>query len=315
MPAARWDDVAMYGLRVRSAVPLPEWPAASSGEPEVVILRGPPSPPTFEGATYNARATFSDGAVHLEVRGVAKYSAEGGSSIHVAPEADAKTEDVRLYLSGAMFGVILHQRGILPMHASCVALDGHGVAFAAPSGSGKSTLVAALLGRGATFVSDDICALTAVHEGEVRVWPGAPRMKLDESGIAGLQGARTGTLEPAGGNRGKYHVRVQEAPVSTAPLPLSRVYLLEAGEGQPRLERLHGLQAISALVDETYMLSYATALGFSEQVFRSAAQLSRALTVSRLIRPRGFEHFDAVLDLIDRDVGSTDCRSIARSGV
>ncbi|HUE76779.1 MAG TPA: hypothetical protein VMM83_02470 [Longimicrobiales bacterium] len=294
--------MAMYGLRVRSALPLPDWPVASPGEPEVEILRTAPSLPTFEGATYNARTTFSDGAVVIEVRGVATYSAEGGSRIRVAPEAGAKPEDVQLYLTGAMFGVILHQRGILPLHASCVGLDGRGVAFAAASGSGKSTLVAALLGRGATFVSDDICALTPVRDGEVRVWPGAPRMKLDESGLAAMQGARSGTLEPAGGNRGKYHVPVEEAPVSAAPMPLRHMYLLEWGEGEPRLERLQGLEAISALVDQTYMLSHATAIGFSERVFRGAAQVSRRLTVSRLTRPRGFDHFEAVLDLIERDV-------------
>jgi hypothetical protein len=292
----------MYGLRVRSAISLPDWPAAGPGEPQLVIVKEPPRSPTFSGARYNARSTVAEGEVQIEVRGVAWYSAAGGSCIRVAPEPDATSEDVRLYLTGAMVGVILHQRGILPLHASCVALDGTGLAFAGPSGSGKSTLLGALLHRGATFVTDDICALAPGGAGEARVWPGAPRLKLDDSGMAALQNGSAAALEPAGGNRGKYHVPVPAAPGSVAPVTLARIYLLEFADEAPRLERLSGLQAISALVDETYLLAYGAAMGLSPRIFKAAAELSGSLTVNRLIRPRGFEHVDAVLDLIEQDV-------------
>jgi hypothetical protein len=79
------------------------------------------------------------------------------------------------------------------------------------------------------------------------------------------------------------------------------VYLLSFGTGPARLEPLAGLDAISALVDETYVLSFAAALGLTSQIFQKAAELSRTLMVKRLIRPRGFEHVEAVLDLIERD--------------
>ncbi|HEX6308291.1 MAG TPA: hypothetical protein VFZ69_08905 [Longimicrobiales bacterium] len=296
-------DVGMYGLRVRSAFDLPEWPAPPPGEPQVAIVEDAPAPATFEGEPHTVRTTFEEGVVQLEVRGVARYAAIGGSCIRVAPEPGARPEDVRLYMTGAMFGLILHQRGIFPLHASCVAIGGTGVAFAAPSGSGKSTLVAALLQRGATFVTDDICTMTPVRAGASSVWPGPARMKLDEAGVAALEDAHAPAgLQPAGGNRGKYHVPVGSRPTRQAPIRLSRVYLLGFGEGEPRLERLGGLESISALVDETYMLAYAVALGLSPQIFSRAAELSRTITVSRLIRPRGFEHLDPVLDLIERDV-------------
>ncbi|HEX6133053.1 MAG TPA: hypothetical protein VFZ24_03655 [Longimicrobiales bacterium] len=291
----------MYGLRVRTTIDLPDWPAPPPGEPQVFILDDPPESPTFEGAPYTTRSSFDAGEVRVEVRGVARYSATGGSCIRVAPEPGARPEDVRLYLTGAMFGVILHQRGIFPLHASCVMIDGVGVAFAAPSGSGKSTLIGALLRRGATFVSDDICALTPARSGGPHIWPGAARMKLDGAGMAALDDAPA-DLEPAGGDRGKFHVPVGTKPTPRAPVHLSRVYVLGFGAGEARLERLGGLEAISALLDETYLLTYAGALGLASQVFTRAAELSRIVTVSRLIRPRGFEHLDAVLELIERDV-------------
>ena len=294
-------DFGLYGLRVRSGIDLGPWPAPPQGEPHVTVVEEPPAPPTYDGAPYTARTTFGEQEVRLEIGGVASYTATGGSCIRVAPEPGAKPEDLRQYLTGATFGLILHQRGIYPLHASCVGIRGIGVAFAAPSGSGKSTLVGALLRRGATFISDDLCVMTPVKSGSARVWRGAARLKLDGTGMVGIDDARA-ALEPAGGNRGKYHVPVSARRARRASIPLSRVYLLGFGDGDVRLERLEGLDAISALLDETYLLAYAVEMGLSPQIFKKVAELSRTLTVSRLIRPHGFEHLEAVLDLIEDDV-------------
>jgi hypothetical protein len=292
----------MYGLCVRTMIDLPDWPAPPQDEPQVLILEDPPvaATPEPEGTPFTGRSVLTEGNVHVEVPGVGEFVATGGSSIRVTPERGASRDDVLLYLTGAMLGVVLHQRGIFPLHASCVAVDGTGVAFAGASGTGKSTLVAALLDRGAEFISDDICALTPGPSGEARVWPGARRMKLDNGGLASVDRSASG-LEPVGGDRGKYHVPVPMGTASPASVPLSRVYLLAYGEMPARLEPLGGVEAISALVDETYLLSFAAALGLTSEIFRKVAEMSRTLTVSRLTRPRGFEHVESVLDLIERD--------------
>ncbi len=50
------------------------------------------------------------------------------------------------------------------LHASCVAIDGHGVLIQGPSGSGKSELALQLMDSGALLVSDDYVDLH--QEGE-----------------------------------------------------------------------------------------------------------------------------------------------------
>ena len=104
---------------------------------------------------------------------------------------------------GRDVGAILHQRRTFVLQASCVEIDGTGVAFAAPSGNGKSSLTAALLHRGATFASDDICVFNPVGSGTFRVWRGAPRLKLDRASLAEFDGSGNVVYEPAGGDRGK----------------------------------------------------------------------------------------------------------------
>lgn len=297
----------MYGLHVRTELDPGDWPSAPAGDPDVVVQHEPPAPATFDGAPYTARFSYREHEVEFEIRGVGRYIVTDGARIRVAPEADAKPEDVRLYLTGAAIGLILHQRGVHPLHAGCVALDGSGVAFAGASGNGKSTTIAALVERGATFISDDICALTGTESDAAHVWCGAARLKLDRTVMFGGPDSLS-TLEPAGGNRGKFHVPVAAQPSLPASVPLSRVYILGFGEGEPCLERLTQLDAISALADETYLLPYAVQMGLSPQIFKRVAALSGTLTVCRLTRPRGFEHLDAVCDIIERDVRAAASR-------
>jgi hypothetical protein len=218
------------------------------------------------------------------------------------PDPDARAEDIRLYLTGAMIGAILHQRGAYPLHASAVALPGLGgaVGFAGRSGAGKSTMVAALVRRGATLVSDDICVMDPAARGGLTVWPGAARVKLDRTGLGAVSGP-VSDLDSAGGNRGKFHLPVESDLSPDAPVPLTRVYLLADGEGSPRVERLVGLDAVSALVDDTYLLPTARVLGLIPQVFSLAARVAQTLPVCRLVRPRGLEHLSATAELVEQD--------------
>jgi hypothetical protein len=237
---------------------------------------------------------------------VGRYAARDGNLVRVDPEPGGCGEDVRLYLTGVMMGIILHQRAAFPLHASCVALPGGaGVAFAGRSGAGKSTLVAALVRRGAAFVSDDLCVMAPPAAGRLRVWPGAARLKLDQAGL-GASPLPASALEPAGGNRGKYHLPVEAGVDHTSPVWLDRVYLLADGAGPPRVERLDGLEAVSALVDQTYFLSYAHTLGLAPQVFRLATALARSLPVRRLVRPRGLEYLPALAEVIEQDSVADD---------
>jgi hypothetical protein len=254
--------------------------------------------PQTEGADYTARSIIEGGNLRLGVQGVARYWATAGTTIRVDPDPDAKPEDVQLYLTGAVLGAILHQRGLFPLHASCVSLNGHGVALAGPSGAGKSTLVAALLRHGATFVSDDLCVLDQTGNGIPRVRTSAARAKLDQAALVALDHS-SGELSSAGGNRGKYLVPIHIPPGATAePVPLHCLYLIRDGEDPARTERVEGLEAVAALVDETYFLRWAGALGLAEQCFAQAAKVARKLRIHRLLRPRGFHHLNSIVQLI-----------------
>jgi len=84
------------------------------------------------------------------------YDMERGST-HIAVTSGAMRH--RLFVGslflGASAGAHLTVRHVTPVHAACVAMDGHGVLLCGDSGAGKSTLAYACARAGWTFVTDD----------------------------------------------------------------------------------------------------------------------------------------------------------------
>ncbi|MEP7356665.1 MAG: hypothetical protein ABI847_05455, partial [Anaerolineales bacterium] len=132
------------------------------------------------------RVAIEPDTATLEIAGAGRYMVRGGCQIEVAPERTAPTGTLELFLFGSAWGLLCYQRGLLPLHASVVELDGGAVAFCGPSGAGKSTLVAGLVRRGRRLLGDDLCRCDVAGDGAPRVWPSLPRLKLWRATLAAL---------------------------------------------------------------------------------------------------------------------------------
>ena len=84
----------------------------------------------------------------LRVPNVARFMLTDGNQIVFAPESEASAADVPIFIMGTVFGILLHQRQQIVLHASAVEVNGKAIVFCGPSGEGKSTLAAALAQRG-----------------------------------------------------------------------------------------------------------------------------------------------------------------------
>lgn len=71
----------------------------------------------------------------------------------------------------------------LLLHATSVAIGGHGVMLIGPSGAGKSDLALRLIDRGATLISDDQTSVTLL---DVRLIAAAPATIAGKIEVRGL---------------------------------------------------------------------------------------------------------------------------------
>lgn len=289
-----------FGLRLQSALPLPELHpddvacGALDGSLDVDVrlaLASPPDAPEILPAVRVDANHF-----WMDVPRVGRFLVRNGREMIVEPCPGAPDGDVRAYLLGSAMGALLQQRGLLPLHASAVAVDGRAVAFIAPAGSGKSTIAMHLQHRGHRVICDDICAVE-VADGVARLRPGLRNLKLWRASLGAIARTPDG-LEPVLADMDKYRVPV-DAPAEDRVFDLAAVVLLGWGE-EPAIAPLPGAEAVGALIANTFRGQFVAPMGRQAAHWRQCLDLFNAVGVHRLVRPRVLDRLAEASDLVER---------------
>jgi hypothetical protein len=292
----------LAGLGLASELELPELaPLAAPPAVDVTLAYGA-VPMHLEQARYAAGGIEVAGDdCLLTVPGVARYLARGGCEIEVEPLAGAAARDVRLFLLGSVLGAVCCQRRLLPLHASAVRVGDGCAAFVGGSGAGKSTLAAYLQRRGYTLLCDDVLVLERGGNG-LTARAGIPRLKLWEDGLMALAREIRGLARVRAGVS-KYEVPVVESVFQRQPLRLDWVYSLQFGDGEsPITAPLMGLEALASLMSNTYRPALVRAMGLQAWQFGFFTDMGAgAARIRRLLRPRGLQAMDRVIDALERD--------------
>lgn len=190
---------------------------------------------------------------------------------------------IRSFLLGSAMGALLHQRGLLPLHASAVEMDGAAVIFSGTSGAGKSTMALHLVRRGHRLLCDDICAVD-FSTGSPRLWPGLVNLKLWRTSLDTV-GADHAGLQPVLPTMDKYKLPVPEV-ADYRSFPLARFFLLEKNAGTtPSISVLPGADGVAALVSNTFRGQLVAPMEQSRRHFEQCVALHAAAMPSRFTRP------------------------------
>jgi hypothetical protein len=213
------------------------------------------------------------------------------------PERDAGEDDILIFLMGSVMGALLHQRNILVLHGSAIAVNGQSVAFCGPSGIGKSTLAAGFHQRGYRFLADDLCAI-AIHDGRPAVIPGFPRLKLWADTLKKLDTCKDKLKSVRWGvSLEKYFLPVDSC--QHAPVPLQTVFILKStNTDKLEITPLQGTEKIDPLIENTYRMRLLHGLGGKKVHFKLCTAVAARTGVSQVIRPdKGFL-LDELIDLV-----------------
>lgn len=270
-------DYQLFGLAVRSELELPELPPHSfEGEPEVAI-----------------RCGKSDGGTLIAIDGIAEFRVSNGSRVSVCASPGASPRNVRLYLLGSAMGLLLHQRGLLPLHANSVDLDGRAIAFIGPSGSGKSTLAAWFHDNGYQVLADDVCVVRFSDDDAPSVCPGLPRLRLWKEALeaSGRDAAHFARSYAGDEKWEKFDVPLDHAGAPKVATPLAAIYLL--AEGHPAgVEPLFGVEAAEALFANTYRGRFVAEAGKPKMHWEACVRLVRSTPIFRAVRHWGLDRLE-----------------------
>ncbi len=209
-------------------------------------------------------------------------------------------EDLSTYLLGPVLGFVLRRRGVMALHASCVAAGDHAVVLAGPSEAGKSTTAGALALQGERILCEDIVPLIEKNA-QYFVEPGYPRVCLWPDSVQKLLGASdalpllTPNWEkrylPLENGRGKF---------CGERLPLGAIFIFGArvADGNaPRIEPLSRREALLELVQNTYM-NFLLDRTQRAAEFEALTQLVGRVPIQRIVPHADAERLPAMCDLL-----------------
>lgn len=289
-----------YGLTLASALPFPEL-LAGEGKVDVVIAVDRMESVASHEHSPILCADASPNRVYLTWGGVGDLLIEKGQRITVIPGLNAEEDALRLFVLGAGLGVLLHQRGLLVLHASGVVIDNRVVGFIGAKGWGKSTMAATLHQRGHALISDELLVVRFNDQGYPWVMPGSPQIKLWVDALIGTGGNPDSTARVMSGVD-KFSVNA--ASIASIELPFHSLYLLDAGQ-ELSIQPILPSEAFLGIVPHLYVYRFGTSFLQAismDRTFRQLNQLLKKITVKRLLRKRDLSQLPEIAQRVQQDV-------------
>jgi hypothetical protein len=222
----------------------------------------------------------------LVLPGTGRVLVRNGGEITVQPDAGA-SGNLNAILAGPILAVLWHQRGLLPLHASVVVINGRAVALCGPAAVGKSTLAAVLAAQGYHVIADDIGVVDVRSNQEVLLPPGCTRLQLWRDALAEL-GVATDGLQRALPHKERYFLDCGNR-IPAQPYQLTAVVQVVRNALPPAaLERLRGSRTADVLYNCVHTPQPAKALGRAQPIFAALMRMASAgVGVWRLRVPEG----------------------------
>ena len=228
-----------------------------------------------------------------------------GRTIHYHRLKNASDESLAVYLLGQVLSFSLLSRGLEPLHATAVVIDGAAVAFLGDCGYGKSTLGAAFVSRGYSMLTDDVLALEKrravwmAHAGpsRVKLFPAVARRVLERS---------TGDRMNSG--TAKLIVPLDAGEAIDGAAPLAALYILPDPETS---RRAHGAKTSVVAVTGQDAFLEITRAAFNlihvdrerlKNQFSVVSALARDVPVRRLAYARRLAALPTVCERVIGDV-------------
>jgi len=283
-----------FGLRVECAWPISSFAVSElpfSGGPDVEIDEADISPPEDAQEVGGAKVRVDGAKGFLEIPDCGRFEIVGGRRILVQPNPGVTRDQVNLYLLGSVFGMLLHQRLLLPFHCNAVEIEGSAFLFCGESGAGKSTLAAYFVERGFRLLSDDLCALHFDERGRLVVFPGAPRLKLWQDTLDAF-GRSSDGLALVPWYDDKFEMPLPQDKWGE-PLPVAGIFHLRTADSDldHGIHRLKGLEAANCITANIYRRRLADLIGAGHFYLTTTARIVEQVPVFTMNRHWGFAHF------------------------
>jgi len=290
-----------FGLLWHMPLDCPELrPISSNAKPDVVVHYGIVPPAAASALAAGPLRQVAPGEARFGLPSVARLLVRGGDEIVIERQPGGDDEMVRLLLIGTGMALLLHQRGLLPLHASAIVTPHGAMLFMGHSGAGKSTLLNEFLRRGYLMLAEDLAAVRLDREGVAWVEPGVRTTKLWADSAAAL-GQPTAGLTRVRPELEKFVIPVDSA-LAPAAAKLAAIYVLSAhNEPAIVLEENRDVRKFNALLDHTWQKLVVKRMGLNGAHFQRAVAVANQARIVRVRRPEGEFRLAELANAVEAD--------------
>ncbi|MDF5720873.1 MAG: hypothetical protein PUP91_10390 [Rhizonema sp. PD37] len=279
-----------FNLCIACEFPLPELIEAE-GVSDVIVQFGKIDDAT--ASRHNGGQNFVG-----EIPEVGEFFIHNGREIIINPLPGVEEALLRTVLLGPVLCVLLRQRGLLVLHASCIDINHKGVAFMGGSGWGKSTLATAFHTQGYDVLTDDVMPIQ-IKTGQPVVFPSYPQFKLSPEAATSL-GHDTKSLLPVSQNSFKVAYKLS-CGFQQSPLPLHHIYVLDKGS-EHKITRIKPQEAFVELVRHTRAISSISEQKFMANHLHFCSELIKNVRFSRFTRKPSLGDLPKLVKLVEDDL-------------
>ncbi len=249
----------------------------------------------------------ADGTVLVRLPPVGRFLIKDGCDVTVDPTGDATASEIEASLFGIVAGVLLHQQDILTLHGSAVKIGHAAIAITGDVGAGKSSLAAALVKRGHSLVSDDLCPII-LNSGRSEIVRGARALRLwpDSADALGFDPVSALPLYRAASKARFCPPEEKDDAERPLRLPLAAVIRLRSNPQctTPALRLLSGSACWTPIDQLVYRAAIGRALGKRGLQFAGLTTLANTVPILELTRTDDLAHLPIAVDLVESMMAS-----------
>ncbi|WP_414622904.1 hypothetical protein [Calothrix sp. CCY 0018] len=229
---------------------------------------------------------------------IGKFLISHGKEIIIEPVTDIDESLLRTAILGPVLCVLLRQRGLLVLHASCININNKGVAFMGGSGWGKSTLATAFHTKGYNVLTDDVLPIK-IEQNQAVVFPSYPQFKLCPDAANSLE-QDTQNLLPVSKNSFKVTYKLDKG-FQQNPIPLQQIYVLDKGS-EHKITSLQPQETFVELVRHSRAMKSVTEQQFFAEHFRLCSELIKNVRFCRFTRKPSLADLPKLINLVEEDL-------------
>jgi len=255
-----------------------------------------------DGVTTNPELWVTPDRYLIHFKEVAWYYAENGNLIIIDPFENADAKSLRLLLLCNAMAAIIHQRKLIPLHASGIISKNGVVLIVGHSGTGKSTTIKALTKRGHKIFTDDVCVLKSQYE-KIFAIPSYPMMKLWENSFDLLQLGNTNEDHKLKFDINKYGVFFHDEFISEWKPVIKIFNIVKSDEkDEVQIEKQKGIDAFIIIGENTYRNQYVEPMKLNSLHFEMVSSLLKQSDVYKITRPSSTDSISDVIKIIEKEL-------------